>query len=115
MRRVNASIFYGCMSAISVASLLLSLNAYLATPALVTFDKARVLGLFVRQLSARTLSDEHIAQTTNHFNDALQHSINAYAARHHVVIMQRSNVMAGGRDITDDIVQMLSQHMQEPV
>lgn len=115
MRRVNASIFYGCMSAVSVASLLLSLSTHLANPALVTFDKARVLGLFVRQLSTRTLSDKHIAQTTSHFNDALQRSINAYAARHHVVIVQRSNVTAGGRDITDDIVQALSEHMQEPV
>lgn len=115
MRRMSFPILCGCMSAVSVASLLLSLSTHFANPSIVTFDKARVLGLFVRQLSARTLSDKHIAQTTSHFNGALQRSISTYAARHHVVIVQRSNVLAGGRDITDDIVQALSQHMQEPV
>ena len=114
MQSINRSVF--SVSLIIGIVMIMGLFLWLCgkmKPEIVTFDKTRVVGHFVRQLSQLNLTDPLIADKTKHFKDALKYSLDFYAARHHVVIIAASDVIAGGHDITEALIPIIANSMRE--
>ena len=79
---------------------------------LVTFDEKRVKGQFIHQLALHHASNEVVKSANVHFNQVLQVALKTYARQHHVVIMAREEVLAGGVDVTDLIIPLVSRAMR---
>ena len=85
------------------------------TPQVVTFDQQQLMGRFVAQLSAHTLTKEGLREKTDRFSLALKTSLNAYAKTHRVLVLKSSDVLAGERDITSCIEQDIARLMRKPL
>ena len=84
-------------------------------PQLVTFDKTAMVGRFVGQLSKHDVSDDAIRTKTQAFGEAMKRSLDDYAQTHGVIILNKSEVMAGARDaqdITESIAKAVSTRMR---
>ncbi|MDP3562612.1 MAG: TrbI F-type domain-containing protein [Legionellaceae bacterium] len=79
----------------------------------VTFDKARVVSKFIAELSAHHVSDEVIKQKSAQFGRALKETLNNYATTHHVLVMDKSQVLVSNCDRTDDIAARLASAMRD--
>lgn len=79
----------------------------------VTFDKARVVSKFIAELSAHHVSDEVIKQKTVQFGRALKETLNDYATTQHVLVLDKSQVLASNCDKTDDIAARLASAMRD--
>jgi hypothetical protein len=64
---------------------------------IVILDKDRLISAFVRQLSTHTVSDRLLRLKTNTFRDAMTHSITFYAQKNKVLVLDKKQVLAGGR------------------
>jgi len=78
----------------------------------VTFNQDVINRQFVAQLSQYNLSDEMIRAKTDAFKKALDGALRDYAAKHHALVMNEKNVIAGARDATDAILQLIADHMR---
>ena len=74
-----------------------------------SFDEGRVKALFIQQLSKKALSDEMLVQKTALFAKHLQQSLQSYAQKKHLLVFKKEQVLAGGRDITDEIIKLMAQ------
>lgn len=74
-----------------------------------SFDEDKVKALFIQQLSKRPLSDEMIVQKTALFAKHLQQSLQSYAQKKHLLVFKKERVLAGERDITNEIMQIMAQ------
>lgn len=83
-------------------------------PQVVTFDQQRLMGRFVAQLSAHTLSKEVLREKTDRFSSALKTSLALFAKTHHVLVLNSSDVLAGERDITSSIEKDIVRLMKTP-
>ena len=81
-------------------------------PSVVTFNQEVINRKFVAQLSQYNLSDEMIRVKTDAFKKALDGALRDYAAKHHALVMNEKNVIAGARDATDAILQLIADHMR---
>ncbi|WP_131784015.1 TrbI F-type domain-containing protein [Legionella gresilensis] len=80
---------------------------------LVFLNKEKIEGQFIRQLAELNAAEAQVRRTTRRFNSALNQVLNAYASRHHVIIIERKLMLAGGLDITDDITAEVSGLMRQ--
>jgi type-F conjugative transfer system protein TrbI len=78
----------------------------------VTFDKKVLVGRFVGQLSALSLPDDAMRVKTDAFGRALTVSLSDYAKHHHVLILDKKQVLSGQNDITPDIARDVARHMR---
>jgi type-F conjugative transfer system protein TrbI len=78
----------------------------------VTFDKKALVGRFVSQLSALSLSDDALRTKTDAFGVALTKSLTEYAQRNQVLILDKQQVLAGQNDITPRIAHDVARHMR---
>ena len=74
-----------------------------------SFDEDKVKALFVQQLSKKALSDEMIRHQTALFAKHLQQSLQSYAQKKHLLIFRKEQVLAGERDITNEIIKLMAQ------
>lgn len=79
----------------------------------VTFNQDVINQQFVTQLSQYTLSDEMIRVKTDAFKKAVHEALRDYAAKHHALVMMQKNVVAGGRDATQEIEKLIAIHMRK--
>ena len=56
------------------------------SPRVVILDKDRLISVFVRQLSAHSVSDRLLRLKTNAFRDAMTHSITLYAQKNKALV-----------------------------
>ena len=70
-----------------------------------SFDEDKVKVLFVQQLSKKALSDEMIVKKTALFTKHLQ----SYTQKKHLLVFKKEQVLAGGSDITDEIIKLMTQ------
>ena len=82
------------------------------TPQVVTFNQQQLMGRFVAQLSAHTLTKEALREKTDRFSLALKTSLCAYAKSHRVLVLNSSDVLAGEHDITPRIEQDIARLMR---
>lgn len=82
-------------------------------PKLVTFNPDKLYQPFVLQLSQHQLSDEKIFKKTQEFRKNLNLSLAEYAKKHHVVILEQKQVLAGGQDISNEILRLISKRVQK--
>lgn len=81
-------------------------------PEIVTYDKQKIVGLFVQQLSHVTLNEEKLKEKTMQFSQSLQSSLRAYCEKHHVVAFNQNEV-GRGVDVTSALIKDISNSMRE--
>lgn len=96
------------LGASCVAIILLLLLNMLFKPQVVIFNQDRVLKQFVLQMSHHHFSEEQLQQKTMQFGQNLKVSLHEYAKKQHVVILNQQNTLAGGFDITDEVLALIS-------
>ena len=85
---------------------------YIFKPQIVTYDKQRIVGLFVEQLSHVTLDEQRLKEKTSLFTQNLQKSLRTYCEEHHVVALNQNEV-GRGVDVTSSIIKDISNSMRE--
>lgn len=75
---------------------------------IVTFNAAEVRGKFIRQLAEHAAADEQVAKASVAFKYRLNAALTEYAKAHHVVIVDSNTVLAGSKDITTELLLLLS-------
>ncbi len=89
------------------------MNAHYALKAsVVTVDKKAVVARFVGQVSHLTLTDAELTEKTTRFGEALQDALNTYAMTNQVIILDASTVLAGRRDVTPTILNLVAANMR---
>ena len=78
---------------------------YIFKPEIVTYDKQKIVGQFVEQLSHVTL------EKTTQFTMSLQNSLRAYCEKHHVVALNQNEV-GRGVDVTNTLIKDISDSMR---
>lgn len=85
--------------------------------AIVVVNKDRVLSEYIRSLSQFPLDEMRISQETARFRLAFQKVLQTYASKHHVVVLDKKDVMAvsanDATDVTGDILHALELHLRE--
>jgi conjugal transfer pilin signal peptidase TrbI len=99
---------FTCGFGLALLSLSVAFYAVTSKCTVVFFDKEATQGQLIRQLAERRATNEQVAQVIHRFNDALNHALARYGRRHHAIILDKKNVLAGGEDITPEIVNELS-------
>lgn len=99
--------------ALTVIVTVLSLHYFMpSNTKTVTFNQAALSERFVAQMSQYTLSDEALRAKTDAFGEALRDAVQAYAVKHHVLVLNAKNVMAGGLDVTDAVAELVALRMR---
>lgn len=82
---------------------------YLSQPrvSLVYFDKQETEGLLIRQLAEAKATPEQVARITHRFHESLQKALSDYAMQKGVVVLERHAVIAGAKDITPDVMEVV--------
>lgn len=106
---------YGLACCLTLAVLILSVTFYCVRPkgTAVFLNHEALYGEFIRQLAELNATKEQIESTTRRFNDALNQVVTQYAEINHAVILRELSVLAGSRDITDEVRLQLSEVMRE--
>ena len=78
----------------------------------VMFNQEEAVGQFVRQLSQYQLSDEALRLKTTSFKASLNKATRDYAAKHHVTVMRHQHILAGAKDVTQEIDALIAEHMR---
>lgn len=82
-------------------------------PSVVSVDRARIRGQFIEQLAHHAASPDRVRKASIRFNQKLHAVLEDYAVHAHVLIIDRSFVLAGSVDVTQDIITLLSHAMGE--
>ena len=82
------------------------------TPAVVTFDFKRVRGQFIRQLAEHQINNKDVRAKSQLFHQKIQGVLETYAKQKHVMILERQQVLAGGKDITDALIPLIATSMR---
>jgi hypothetical protein len=88
------------------------LNFIFPVTQVATFNQDKVTALFIQQLSTRHLSDEVIRQKTTLFSSNLKKALNSYAQKKHLLILRKEQVLAGEKDITDEIIHLMARQVR---
>lgn len=102
----------GTMSLLVFCGFLLGLSMG-QKQAVVTFKPEKLYQPFVLQLSHLNLSDPLIEKKTQEFRQNLNLSLTEYAKKHQVVILDKKQVLAGGKDISDEILNRMLKRVQK--
>ncbi len=95
---------------LSVAAFCLSLIFFFRAPyAVVTFDEKEIRGLLVRQLAEHAASNEQALAASARLKKHLSQTLADYATAHHVVVVDSHAILAGKRDITREVISLLSK------
>jgi len=98
---------------ITVMATMLSLHYFMpSNTKTVTFNQAALSARFVAQMSQYNLSDETLRLKTDAFSEALRDALQDYAVKHHVLVLNAKNVMAGGLDVTDAVAELVASRMR---
>jgi len=100
------------LSALMIAALLIAILSISLRPKVVTFNQDYVLRQFVLQISRSQLSDAVLKQKTDKFSQNLHASLTQYADKHHVMIINQKAVLAGKKDISDEVLKLLVKKLQ---
>lgn len=100
------------LSILLVAGLLIIILSMALKPKVVTFNQDRVLRQFVLQISRNKLSDAILKQKSEEFSQNLNASLAEYADIHHVIIINQKAVLAGKKDISDEVLKLLVKKLQ---
>ena len=84
---------------------------YIFKPEIVTYDKQKIVGQFVEQLSHVTLGAQRLKEKTTQFTQSLQQSLRAYCEKHHVVALNQNEV-GRGVDVTNTLIKDISDSMR---
>ena len=79
----------------------------------VLFDAEAIKGTLIRQLAERNATQAQIISATKKFNASLSGVLTQYAKQHGVVVLNKNRVLAGGKDVTEQIASELSRAMRE--
>ncbi len=71
--------------------------------AIVLVNKDRVFAEYIRTLSQLPLDEARVNQETSRFRLAFQKTLQTYASKHHVVILDKKDVLAAGEDGVTDV------------
>lgn len=80
---------------------------------IVLFDSAAIQAQLVRQLAEHQANEKQVSDTTQQIKKKLHRLLTQYAKQHNVLIFDRLEVLAGGKDITVEIAKKLSQAMRK--
>ncbi|WP_419421565.1 TrbI F-type domain-containing protein (plasmid) [Legionella sp. D16C41] len=69
-----------------------------------TFDKDVIQGQFIRQLAEVGANESQVELSTRRFNAVLHRVLAGLAQQKKVIILRKSDVFAGGVDITDEVI-----------
>lgn len=75
----------------------------------VTFNTKKVQALFIKKLAELKVTNEQAKNATLKFKAHLSKTLNEFSQSEHVVILEEHQVIAGGKDVTDKIIQNLSK------
>jgi len=100
------------LSILLVAGLLIIILSMALKPQVVSFNQDRVLKQFVLQMSQKNLTDAALKQKTDEFSQNLNASLAEYADIHHVIIINQKAVVAGKKDISDEVLKLLVKKLQ---
>lgn len=80
--------------------------------AVVSFDKEKVTGKFIRQLAIHHASELQVNAATLQFKNRLRTSLSTYSKKHHVVIVEKKFQMVGAVDVTHTIEREVAAAMR---
>ena len=102
------------VGAIAATVLIAGVAVYCIKPkaCVVLFDAEIIKGRLIRQLAERKATDAQVSSATKKFNDSLSTVLTRYAKRYGVVVINKNMVLAGGKDVTEQIASELSRAMR---
>lgn len=77
-------------------------------PQLLTVDSKALERTLVLKLAEKPLTEEKLLQITKRFHEALKTAIQDYAKSHEALIFDKKESLAGGKDITFEMMQKAS-------
>jgi hypothetical protein len=96
----------GCLGAF------LMQNCFVSPPlAIVTVDITTMVKSYERELMARHLSEEALSKQTVTFASVLNTVLDAYAAKHHCLLVPKEIVIAGGSDKTLEVSTLIKKQL----
>lgn len=103
-----------CVVALMVVALSLVATFYVnsSQQSIVFFDKEVVQGQFIRQLAELKASESQVEQSTKTFNATLNKVLVATAKQKKAVILNKKEVLAGGVDVTDEVLLNVGRAMR---
>jgi hypothetical protein len=110
MNQLEKSLLGALMCSIALATWFLWPHSKLSV---VSVDLARIKGQFIEQLARHGASPDVVRKASPRFNQKLQVVLNNYAKRSQVLIVDKTFVLAGSEDVTQDIIRLLSNAMGE--
>lgn len=79
----------------------------------VFFDVKQTTHLFLQQAAKQPLSQKTRHQLTGNFTQILEETIQHYAKQHRVIVLVKSSMIDGGRDVTAEIQAEIAKTMQD--
>lgn len=76
-------------------------------------DVNALKGRLIRQLAERELSETQSKAVIARMRDALPRALAQYAREHHVIVLEREALLAGGQSVTDEVAHLLAAAMRE--
>jgi len=111
----SLKVVYGILAlgGVSVGLLLGAFWQVRSFPRVAVFDLKQVETDFVTEAAHAHLSKEEMLSVSQYFGQQLEPTLNAYAAKQHLIILAKTSVMAGGQDITRQIEQQMADQMRQ--
>lgn len=81
-------------------------------PCVVSFDKARIHGHFIKQLALSKATEAQVVLASTRFKSLLEKTIQSYSREQKVIVVERQWVLAGDSDVTGEIAKKLSRAMR---
>jgi type-F conjugative transfer system protein TrbI len=100
------------VSLLGITGLLLVVLNIALKPQVVTFNQDAVFKQFVLQMSQKNLTDAALKQKTEQFSQNLNASLAEYADKHHVIIINQKTLLAGKKDISDEVLKILVKKLR---
>jgi len=101
-------IIVGLALMLSVLAFLFSLHQ---SPPVEGVDLKLIMGQFVSQEVKRNDTSEVQAQRVALFTSTLEQVMSQYASKHHVVLVPAPAIIAGGKDVTAGIQQLMNEKL----
>lgn len=106
MRLVHASLL--AFGSLLLLLPLLWFRPHTATQ-VVCVDKAKLTGLFIRQLAEHQVKASEVDLRSKAFKKALDASLSAYADNHRAVIVECHAALAGAKDVTKRLIPLIAE------
>lgn len=76
------------------------------------FDKRQTVRLFIAQAAKEALTKEKMRALSKRFQNAMNSSLEEYATKHHLVILNQTDVFGATKNVTSDIQAMIAQKVR---